>query len=139
MREIAEGNHPKHPRITGHDLWQQFAVKLGDYLGEHQPRGIKRRVAEEDPCQAYEMEGQHHRANAAPPRRTVVAGMAEEMATQPLVDSKSHTVKPAPKDEVETRAMPESAKQHGDNKVDVGAKGALAVAAEGDVDIVANP
>src|SRR4030095_6963911 len=54
-----------------------------------------------------------------------------------VVDDKVDAVQRAPHDECPCRAMPEPTEQHGDQQIDVAPRTAVSVAAEGDVEVVA--
>ena len=63
----------------------------------------------------------------------------KEVLARPFMNGQGHTVHATPGNEVEARTMPQSTQQHSDDKVDVLAHLAPSVAAQRDVDIVANP
>src|SRR5579863_9511498 len=99
-------------------------------------RPPQRGLAEEDPRQTYDVEDD----DAAPPheeqaprlRHVATAGQQALERQHPAVDR-------APDDEGPVGAMPQAAKQHGGHQVGIGAHAPLAVAAEGYVEVVAQP
>lgn len=83
--------------------------------------------AEEDPAVEYEEESK----GDAVPARGVEGGSAFE--------GEQEAMPAAPEDEVEAGAVPEAAEEHGEHKVEVGAGAAVAIAAEGNVEVVTEP
>src|SRR6266704_7026486 len=88
--------------------------------------------AEEDPCNQDENEGQ------CDARRAGKAAIERVLAT-PSFHRENRSVDGAPNDECPVRAVPESAQEHDQGKVQVGAARSFLVAAERDVEVVAQP
>jgi len=103
------------------------ALQVGD-------RVAKARRAEEDPAQAHEVEGRDLSQRPREPR-LLPGSVAEEQAVPP----EQQAVIGAPEHEVPARPVPQAAEQHGQEEVQVGAGGAATVAAERDVEVVAQP
>lgn len=69
----------------------------------------------------------------------VVNGQADpEMGRESFKD-KENAVDASPENEIPARAVPESGEEHGDEKIEGGAEDAAAVAAEGNIDVIADP
>src|SRR3546814_8661855 len=79
----------------------------------------------------HEPEGQ----GPAPALEALHAGLHAEHA----LDAKDQPVPRAPDEERPVRAMPETAEQHRQEQIAIGLGGAAAIAAERDVEIVAQP
>src|SRR3546814_6156003 len=79
----------------------------------------------------HEPEGQ----GPAPELEALHAGLHAEHA----LDAKDQPVPRAPDEERPVRAMPETAEQHRQEQIAIGLGGAAAIAAERDVEIVAQP
>ena len=139
MGEIAEGDEPEHIDIARDHLSEQLRMEVGEDTVEHRPGIGESMVAEEYPAEGHEMECQQHRHESTQAMAVIATVVMEEVGAQPLVQSQRHTVHAAPRHEVQACSMPETAKQHGDNQIEVCAHASLAVTSQGDVDIVANP
>ena len=58
MGDIAKKHHGEDNPIAGDNLLEEFGVEIGDYLRDHRPRGLEGVVAEENPTESHEMEGE---------------------------------------------------------------------------------
>ncbi len=62
---------------------------------------------------------------------------SEQLALPPVIDAQKNAVQPAPDQERPVRAVPETAQQHRDQKVHIAARAALAVAAQRNIQVIA--
>ena len=139
MGQETEGHHGKDNPIAGDDLREEFGVEIEGYLGNHRPRVGEGVVTEEDPAKGHEMEGDEDGKEPAEASAMVGLVVVEQMFARPFMNGEGHTVHAAPGNEIETGTMPQAAEKHRDDEIDVLAHPTLAVAAQRDVDIVANP
>ena len=96
-------------------------------------------VAEENPAEGHEMEGD--KSSKKPTEASTAIGLVvmKKVLARPFMNSQCHSMHAAPGNEVETGTMPQSTKKHGNDEVDVLTHLAPSVAAQRDIDIVANP
>ena len=109
---------------------------LGEGAARHRPEHVD---GDGDRTGAKENPGQHHRQESR--RRTgqperQVAALPQHMA-QCMVDDQVGAMQHAPHDKGPVRAMPQAAQQHGQEQVAVALESAVAVAAQRDIQIVA--
>ena len=71
--------------------------------------------------------------------RCTSSALSLRRSTRDVLDDQGDAVQEAPEDERPAGAVPEPAEHHGEHQVHVGARAALAVAAERDVQVVAQP
>ena len=137
--EVAERHQGEYIAVAVQHLHKQLRMEIGEDLQYHVAALSKCAVSEEYPCQANEMEGYDHGKQFPYTMTDIVLVVTEDIPARELVYRKRYTVHAAPCHEVQTRPVPQAAKQHRKDEVDVCADGALAVAAETDVNIVAYP
>ena len=113
-------------------------MERGKDLTDHGNRTGKLGVAEENPAEAHEMESDNHGKHTAP-SDTAVSFRTMKQAAEELVYGKCYAVQSAPYDEIPRSTVPESAQQHGQNQVDVGTDLAFPVAAQRNVEVIAQP
>ena len=89
--------------------------------------GIEGWSAEEDPAAANQDEGEQR------------AKMGNTYTLQDLFKREKQTVQRTPDEIFEAGAMPETAKDHGDHQIGIHAHGSMAIASEGNIDVVADP
>src|SRR5690606_16779364 len=121
-------------------LWREVLVMCGPagQAAEDEPSRPKRGSAEEDPTQTHEVKGEEERDRAPPERSRTRAGARPPLRPE-AIDRQPHAVERSPDDERPGGAVPQAAEQHGDEQVQVGAGRPTAVAAERDVEVVAQP
>ena len=112
----------------------------GDLL-EDAKGGLHVVGSEENPAETDDVEGDQYAHDAAKRGHFAARGLEEtwEKAHACFVDGESCTVQCAPKDEAKGGTVPKSAEEHGDEEVDVLSDSPLAIAAQGDVQIVFEP
>ena len=110
----------------------------GEYLADHGNRTFELGIAEEYPAEADEVEGDDYGEHAAPAGTAVGLGTVKQTAEE-LVYGQCHSMKSAPYDEIPRSAVPESAQQHGEYQVEIGTQLAFPVAAQRDIEVVAQP
>src|SRR6185503_8836871 len=97
------------------------------------------RAAEEDPADAHEDEREQRAQRIEPGSRAGGPGRGPfPSAPRPLQPQQGAVVS-TPDDEVPARTMPEAPEEHRDHQIAVGAEAAAAIAAEGQVQVVAQP
>ena len=89
-------------------------------------------IAEEYPAEADEMESDED-AEHATPAVALLAFLTAGDGHPHLVQRQRHAVKHSPQDEVPRSSVPQSAQEHGDNKVQVLAEFPLPVSSQRDV------
>ena len=117
----------------------QFGVEVCKNLRQHRAYARKCGVPEEEPGETDKVERQHNSRCTPPPMRTIVTLAVQNLLTKILVCHQPEAVNAAPNHKIEAGSVPQSAKQHGDNKVHILSYLALSVASERDIDVVANP
>ena len=140
VQDVTRGDQREDSGVARHDLRDHRGVEVFENLVQHQRDGLHRLGAEHQPPQADDVERQEHARRAAPPVHLRSGGLGARNEGHPeLVQRQSRAVQSAPKDETHRRAVPQSAQQHRQEQVAVGPDAALAVAAQRDVEVVAQP
>ena len=111
--------------VRGGLVGGQQGVEVVECVGE----GVG---AEENPCEGDCEEGEGHGEEFGDSECGEVLGLESFEGEQAAVDA-------APEEEGPRRAVPETAEEHGEEEVCVGASVAEAIAAEGDVEVLAKP
>jgi len=140
VEQEACGDQGEGARIAGDDLRDHRGVEVVENLVKHQLDGLHRLGAEHQPPQTDEVEREEDAGRAAPPVHPVARGLGARHDRHPeLVQRQRRAVQRAPEDEADGGAVPQSAQQHRDEQVAVGAQFAFAVAAQRNVEVVAQP
>ena len=84
------------------------------------------------------MEGEEH-GEETPDARGLIMAVVPEQFSETLVHAQGKAMHAAPDDEIPRSAVPQAAEQHREEQVEVHAQPPLSVAAERDVEIVAQP
>src|SRR5882762_3219696 len=108
----------------------------GEKADDLVPSAVKRRNSEEDPRQANHVKEDD---SAAPTSEEGGGRRDFALPGEQTLDGKPNAMDATPDDEGPVRSMPQTSKQHGEHQVDVGADISETIAAERDVEIVAQP
>ena len=107
---------------------------------QHQLHGAHRIGAEEQPAEADQVESHEDTGQSADRMHLVSRDFGAGDDREPeLVQRQRYAVQRPPQHEADRRAVPQPAENHGDEQVEIGAQAPLAVAAQRDVEIVAEP
>ena len=140
VQDVTRGDQREDGGVARHDLRDHRGVEVFENLVQHQRDGLHRLGAEHQPPQADDVERQEHARRAAPPVHLRPGGLGARNEGHPeLVQRQGRAVQSAPEDETHRRAVPQSAQQHRQEQVAVGPDAALAVAAQRNVEVVAQP
>lgn len=100
---------------------------------------VERSVSEKHAGEYPEVKGYEDGKEAFNALAVIMAVVAEDLCAKKAVDGTCRSMYGTPQHEVHGCAVPESAKHHGDEEVPVVAQGSPSIAAEGYVNVVANP
>ena len=119
-------------RRDRHAIQARHAAQDGERI-------VEARCAEEHPADDDCNEGNQPRDRSPSDCRLLIRVLSEALAhcRPAVVDDEIHAVQTAPEDERPARAVPQPAEQHRDDQVQVASRRPLAVAAERDVEVVA--
>lgn len=131
-----DGHHDK--RVAGHELRQDVCVEVGEDLLNHFAKAFERRGAEDGEAEHHQAEHHGDVDHAQGPRANPCLRYAPH-TFEGFVDGQKQAVVSAPEQVHPARAVPQAAEHHGEDVVEVGAKFAVAVATEGNVEVVAQP
>ena len=140
MGHVADQHQGANHRIARDELREDLRMEGGENTCQDLARRLHRVGPEEDPAQANEMEGDDH-PDHAPSGRHLGPRLPERgpAAHHELMDGQRDPMQGAPKDETDRRPVPQSAQEHRDHQVRVGAEAPLAVAAQRDVEVILQP
>ena len=139
MGEIAKGHEGQHILIARTHLLPQLGMEVEEDLPQHGPAGSEGLLPKENPREANEMEGEHDGNPLAHAMGLKAAPMMQHLLTEEFMCGECDAMCPAPCHKVETCAMPQTAQEHRDDKIDILSQLAFAVAAQRDINVVANP
>ena len=138
MQEKAERHQGKHFPIAHYQLWEKPGTESREYLPQHIQRSGEIGIAEEYPAEANEVE-RNDDAEEAADATTAFALLPSGNAHPELMDSQSNAMQHSPKHKIPGSPMPQAAQKHGNDKVGILAYLALTVAAQGYIEIIAQP
>ena len=135
MQAEDDGQHDAPGAASCQEDANVSPLEVGDNVGDNLSCSLEGAGTEEDPQECHETEGQQPGDKACEP----CTGNGVEPRLAQLVDAEGDTVTGAPNDEGPCGTVPESTEEHGDHEIEMLTHFALAVAAQGDIDIVAQP
>ena len=138
MQEEAERHQGKHFPIAHYQLREKPGTESREYLPQHIQRSGEIGIAEEYSAEADEVE-RNDDAEEAADATTAFALLPSGNAHPELMDSQSNAMQHAPKHKIPGSPMPQAAQEHGNDKVGILAYLALTVAAQGYIEIIAQP
>ena len=112
-------------------------MKVGKDVMNHRPRCFERAIAEEYPREAHEIECQKDGDPLAKARTLIRAIMMKDIRAKIFVHGQSHSVHSAPRHEIETRAVPQTAQKHREQEIEILTHLAFAVSAKRDINVIA--
>ena len=148
VQHISQHNEREHMPVAGEHVDEELGVEIGENLREHHsqvaPVASEEKalagdvgIAEEQPGKNHEVEGDEH--HECPPPAAVHPLGASCDAHPHLVDDECDAMQCSPHHKVERCAVPQSTQEHGNKEVEILAEPALAVTAQRDVEVVAQP
>ncbi len=138
MKQVADGHQREDWPVAGHQLAEQFGMEGGGHLAQHDEGGLEGGVAEKNPAKADKMEGEQHATHTPPAGAAVVLGTVQPVP-KGLVRRQCQTVQTTPYHEIQRGTVPQPSQQHGHDQIEIGTEPALPVAAQRDVQVVAQP
>ena len=138
MQHEAQGHECGHFGVAQKELREELGLEVCEYLPKHLCRVFKGRSGKEEPAEADEVKGEKYGCCLLPALWLVVFVVATKLLVT-FVGAERKAVHRSPNDKVPRSPVPESAQEHGHELVEVHAPFAAAVAAHGDVEIVAKP
>jgi len=140
VQQVADADEQEDAGITFEHLGDDRRIEVRENLVEHQLHGFHRFGTEHQPSEADQIEGEENARNTPEPPHFGSCGFGAGNDAQPeLVQGQRYAVQRSPKDEAHGRPVPQTAEQHGDEQVEIGADTPLAVAAQRDIEIIAQP
>ena len=140
VEQVARTDQGEDARIARDDLRDHRDVEVEEYLVQHQFDGLHRLGAEHQPAQADEVEREDDAERTVPPVHLRPGSLGPRDDGHPqFMQRQRYAMQRAPEDEADRRTVPQPSQHHRDEQVAVGAQFAFAVAAQRDVEVVAQP
>ena len=128
VQQVADADEQEDAGITFEHLGDDRRIEVRENLVEHQLHGFHRFGTEHQPSEADQIEGEENARNTPEPPHFGSCGFGAGNDAQPeLVQGQRYAVQRSPEDEAHGRPVPQTAEQHGDEQVEIGADTPLAV------------
>lgn len=138
MEEKAERHQGKHFPIALHQLGEKPGTESCEYLVQHIQRSGEVGIAEEYPTETNEVERDYNAEEAAD-AMTALSLFPAGDAHPELMGCQRNTMQHPPKNKIPGCAMPQATQKHGDDEISVLPYLPLTVAAQGYIEVIAQP